>query len=203
MRNWKKFLSSLDNLYSNIEMIEACKAAGLEELHKINRYSSRHVFALNDKFVIKIARSRAGMYQNWNEINIAQYLGDQRKLSRNFAKINLGLSDECNGRFIVMERLTGATRKVAALLQHDKLPELVEAINKVDKVMCMKNRQDLAGRQCGIDSNGRIKMLDYGANDQVLNMYMSARWARSMRNGYPNNSSFRNPSEEDVIFSEQ
>lgn len=182
MRNWKKFVKSLmDSRMSNLDMIKACEDAGLECLHKVSKYSSRQVFALNDKYVIKICRSYAGSLQNWNEINLAQYMN--RSQAKYFAKINFELTDDTWGHFVVMERLTVNNRSIAPQIFSVKCDKMRRIIKETDEAMTLKNINDFAARNCGIDSKGNIKMLDYGGCGKVYKLYNKARVARRKNKG--------------------
>lgn len=196
MRYWKKFVASLaSSNMTNLELIKACEDAGLECLHKVNKYSSRQVFALNDKYVIKICRSYAGSMQNWNEINLSQYMNRTQK--KYFAKVH-ELTDDVYGRFIVMERLTVNNRSIARKIYSDNLNAMRKVITETDKAMCLKNISDFAARNCGTDLKGNIKMLDFGGCMKVYELYHAARVARH------NNKGVRGVlvAEEDVCVSE-
>lgn len=180
MRYWKKFVESLNSAsMTNLDMIKACEDAGLERLAKVKKYSSRDVFALNDKYVIKICRSTAGNHQNWNEINLTEYMGNNRSQNKYFAKLLVELSDTTWGYFVIMERLEVNNRKAGRALWCTKNNALRDMVSQMDKAMTLLNRQDLNYTNVGFDSQGNMKVLDFGASGQVLKMYSAARQARA------------------------
>lgn len=184
MRYWKKFVKSLNSAsMSNLDMIKACEDAGLERLAKVNKYSSRDVFALNDKYVIKICRSTAGNHQNWNEINLTEYMGNNSSQSKYFAKVLVDLSDTTWGYFVIMERLIVNNRKAGRSMWCNKNDALRDMVSQMDKAMTLRNRQDLNYTNVGFDSKGNMKVLDFGACAKVLRMYSAARQARAKQPG--------------------
>ena len=58
-----------------------------------------------------------------------------------------------------------------------------KVIQETDKAMTLKNINDFAARNFGIDSKGNIKMLDFGGCGKVYELYAKARLARRENKG--------------------
>jgi len=182
MLHYRKFLQSLEDM-TNREMVKACQAAGLV---KLGSGSSRVVFAINDKLVIKIALGKAGVSQNETEIQVNAMIDyDFNGYKRYFAKV---YTDLCHYKdyFIIMERLDtkfkGRTR-YTNLLHHARFnPELIEdkteralkhykAAKELDGLMMHVNSDDMHGRNLGMSANGQIKLLDFGLGQKTYRTY--------------------------------
>lgn len=189
MKHYTRFLRTLETM-SNFGMIKACRDAGLEQ---IGKGSSRLVFAINDKLVIKIANCPAGVGQNKTEVRINYMLEyDFPGWKKYFAKIHNNL---CHPRdtFIVMERLdTNFDGKRTVCTQYnnvryrptkvtDRRVQLhVKAVQFIDALVMSSNARDIHAKNLGISANGCIKLLDFGLSNSTLRQYYN-RFERKVK----------------------
>lgn len=187
MRNYTKFIRTLEAMETNKEILTACRLAGLDI---IGVGSSRVVFALNDRLVIKVANSDAGVAQNETECTIWNFLDyDRPQLKQYFAKVHMHLSDPDN-MFIVMDRLskasTGAKQHVTACKFYEVVPgragKFADALQHVDDTFSTLTAQDCRKNNIGQDRNGLIKVLDYGLTRHIWNQYYKQRAAAKLKN---------------------
>lgn len=189
MRNWKTFISSLDGM-TNLQIIDACRAAGLEQVSKEAKYQSRIVFALNNKWVLKVSVSMVGMMQTNNELMMADYLDSVPNHKRHFAKVH-SYSYDSGGRFIIMQRLNTSAPALKLCKQvaknawshraDDDRTGLVKVVLKLDQYLGLQNINDLRSdglRNYGVDDKGRVRVLDFGASMRVYGVYAKAIKAR-------------------------
>ncbi|WEM33081.1 hypothetical protein EJP02_020 [Escherichia phage EJP2] len=188
MRFYNKFLRSLDGL-TNDQMIQACKDAGLE---MVGRGSSRVVYAINDKLVIKIALNSVGITQNKNETKIHfciknEFIG----LSKYFARVYPNLADrkditlvmervetKFKGRIkystaLTVVRFSPARAKVCDI--HKAALKHLQAVSTLDEYMNTCNATDLHAKNIGINDKGQVKILDYGFSPVLRNKYFHGR----------------------------
>ncbi|UYE98437.1 hypothetical protein XbC2_8 [Xanthomonas phage XbC2] len=181
MRYWKNFVNSLHNR-TNDEIISMCKSAGLQQLGKVNKWSSRIVFAINDNWVIKICLSEIGVEQNeceyrlWDSLSIGC-----EHYKKYFAKLYPEMCDTVEYRFIVMQRLTNSTETKKGLIAAAKryspnTKKFRNAIKDIDLHSDLCNEGDIKASNLGKDKNGKIKLLDYGCSRKVVNAFYRARW---------------------------
>lgn len=172
MKHYSKFLASLENM-SNKEMIKACKDAGLKLL---GTGSTRLVFALNERLVIKIATGQAGVDQNEIEIRTWHMLDyDFNKHKRFYAKVHVDL---CHFKdyFLVMERLTksfSTKRSYIRTIERayfgspcskdiKRAEQHYKAAKELDFHLSTLNANDMHPGNIGINSKGIVKSMDYG-----------------------------------------
>jgi hypothetical protein len=159
-------------------MIKACNAAGLQ---KVGRGSSRVVYAINDKLVIKIALGHAGLSQNKEEMKIHYMLNyDFPGWKKYYAKIYPNLSHP-RDMFIIMERVTmsfpGKRKYCKQMMLSRVAPSKVtvrratlhnNAMQKIDELTFSSNARDCHGGNIGITASGVIKAVDYGLSNTLL-----------------------------------
>lgn len=177
MRYWKAFVNSLRDL-TNDEIIKKCNDAGLKQLHKVQRNSSRIVFALNDKWVIKITLSKAGIMQTQNEFRLWDCLYYHPQYKKYFAKLYPEYCDNMNDRFNVMERLTNSSESRKGLTinlkNSPRLNRMLNALTELDSFNNFCNAGDFRTANIGMSSTGKVKMLDYGCCNRVSAAYAAA-----------------------------
>ena len=185
MRNYTKFIRTLEAMETNKEILTACRLAGLEI---IGAGSSRIVFALNDRLVIKVANCDAGVEQNETECMVWNFLDyDRPQLKQYFAKVHMHLSDTDN-MFIVMDRLStaskGSVKHVNACneLKYnikrntiERQHRFADALQHVDDTLSTLTIRDIRKQNIGQDRNGLIKVLDYGLTSNIWNQYYKKR----------------------------
>ena len=185
MRNYTKFIRSLHAMETNKEILTACRLAGLEI---VGAGSSRIVFALNDRLVIKVANSDAGVDQNETECKVWNFLDyDRPHLKQYFAKVHMHLCDPDN-LFIVMDRLStaskGSAKHITACneLKYNAKRKTIErqhhfadALQHVDDTLSTLTIIDISKTNIGQDRNGLIKVLDYGLTRNIWNQYYKKR----------------------------
>ena len=185
MRNYTKFIRSLHAMETNKEILTACRLAGLEI---VGAGSSRIVFALNDRLVIKVANSDAGVDQNETECKVWNFLDyDRPHLKQYFAKVHMHLCGPDN-LFIVMDRLStaskGSAKHITACneLKYNAKRKTIErqhhfadALQHVDDTLSTLTIIDISKTNIGQDRNGLIKVLDYGLTRNIWNQYYKKR----------------------------
>ncbi len=185
MRNYTKFIRTLSEMETNKEILSACRLAGLEI---IGAGSSRIVFALNDRLVIKVANCDAGVEQNETECKVWNFLDyDRPHLKQYFAKVHMHLCDPDN-MFIVMDRLStaskGSAKHVTACneLKYNAKRNTIErqhhfadALQHVDDTLSTLTIIDISKTNIGQDRKGLIKVLDYGLTRNIWNKYYKKR----------------------------
>lgn len=194
MRYYRKFLKELEAMPNNLEMIKHCNL----HLKKIGEGSSRIVFALTDKLVLKIARNKVGVKQNEIEAQVWNFLDyDKPGYKKYFAKVHVALQP-FNDLFLVMDRGVTHGRKphkdmantiyfsCRGMPEHIKAKTArvevltAEALRYVDLTLDTRIMADARIDQLGTFAGGRIKMIDYGLNRYAWNtMYMTDRNAAS------------------------
>ena len=180
MRNYRKFLKSITDM-SNRDMIKACRDAGLKELGK---GSTRIVFELTDKLVIKIALGKAGVEQNKNESQYWVMIDyDFSGLKQYFAKVHI---NDCHwyDYFLVMDKLQTKfddKRKYTKTINDawygrenpksktfiDRALKLRKAVKRVDDIQDAVNWKDIHAGNIGIDGKGLVKIMDYGLTNRT------------------------------------
>lgn len=173
VRNWKVLSDKIQYL-SNVEMIEFFTVNNFERLDRGDNYlTSRAVFAVNDKVVIKIARNNCGMEQNYNEQNVYSRLTNYKK--RFFARLYL---DACiNGSANFMERVQtrkGNVKEFNSLLKNNSIRKFKDIHVNIGKEFNNEYPMDLQNTNIGIKNN-RFVCLDYGGSQYVYDMYKAAR----------------------------
>lgn len=175
-----KHIEVLKNLKSNQAMIQYCKA----NLDLIGTGSSRLVFALNDKLVIKIAKGSIGVKQNSTEIKVwamVDYTFEYYK--RSFAKL---YTDLCHWMdfFVVMERVDTKnnpykrkfnfkTRRSFDTNRKEmdpKIRQIYTHVSVIDEVTFTQNLPDLCSRNVGVNNRGVLKVCDYGFDNTAYKM---------------------------------
>ena len=193
MKQYSKFLRSLESM-SNKGMIQACNAAGLE---KIATGSSRVVYAINDKLVIKIALGDAGHLQNQAEMRVHYMLDyDFPGWKKYFAKMYPDLSHP-RDMFIVMQRLEtkfkGKSQYCKDLSRATYHPNLVknrraqlqrDAVAYMDELLHFSNSRDLHAGNVGITDTGIIKLIDFGLSNTVLYRHYSLSDRRKVKKNF-------------------
>lgn len=132
----------------------------------IGEGSSRKVFDLNNGYVIKIAKNRAGVEQNKMEYYIST--SDDTGL---FAKV---VQASNNYNFIIMRRATRIGDisyvwryfNVKNKIEFLRLPELQKIKNKYNLLLNDLNRESSWGL-----INGKIVIIDYGFTRKVRDRY--------------------------------
>lgn len=176
-----KHIKVLNTLKSNVDMIKYCD----KNLVKLGTGSSRHVYAISDKLVVKVAKGKIGVKQNENEIrvwNLIDYTFEYYK--RSFAKIDV---NQCHWMdlFIVMERLDldnnpykrkfgFKTFKLFRTGKHkeidSKVLQIMKHVSVIDDTAFTNNMSELQGRNMGISNSGILKLCDYGFCNHTFNM---------------------------------
>lgn len=192
MRYYRKFLKELEAMPNNLEMIKHCTL----HLEKLGEGSSRVVFALTNKLVLKIARNNVGVKQNEIEAQVWNFLDyDKPGYKKYFAKVHVALQP-FNDLFLVMDRGETHCQKPhkdmantmwfighgKAKLAKETAPRIEvltsEALHFVDQTLDTRILADARPDQLGTFAGGRIKMIDYGLNRYAWNtMYMTDRKA--------------------------
>lgn len=178
IRNWRKVVKSFEGM-SNRQIIAYLKKNNFKPMHKVYKWSNREVFALNDHYVIKVARSNLGVYQNQTEINtfdcVQMY---EPKYLKYLVPVMLQESDTVNHIFVVMKM----ARKPENKLERKELygraidgkdGKFHKAIEYIDSFMDTENAKDLKHNNLGI-YKGTTRVLDYGCGREVgkeFNLY--------------------------------
>lgn len=178
-RNWKVLSDKIQYL-SNIEMIEFFTVNGFQRLDRGECHlTSRAVFVVNDKVVIKIARNPCGMEQNYNEQNVYSRLTSYDK--RFFATLYL---EQCiNGTVNFMERVKIRKDNIKAFnyaMRDNELFKFRGQHNSIAKEMNNAYAQDIIRENIGL-KDGRLVCLDYGGSQYVYDMYRAARQQHGYR----------------------
>lgn len=179
VRNWRKLVKSFKEM-SNREIIKYLKDNNFKQMHNVSAASSRVVFALNDHYVIKVARSHMGVYQNLTEINV--YEGVQRcepKYLKYLVPVMLKETDTDHHIFVIMKMAKKPKTKLErkqlnsrALCGSDE--QFHEAIKYIDNFMDTDNANDLINNNLGF-YKGTARVLDYGCGKEVSKEFKKYR----------------------------
>ena len=167
-----KHIEVLNTLKSNKEMIKYCKA----NLQLLGSGSSRLVFALNDKLVIKVAKGTIGVKQNSTELKVwamIDYTFEYYK--RSFAKLYINMCHWMDF-FVVMERVdtknnpykrkfnfnTRRSFDTSRKEMDPKIRQIYTHVSVIDDVTFTLNLPDLCARNVGVNNRGVLKVCDYG-----------------------------------------
>lgn len=180
MRYYRKFLKEMEKCSTNAAMVQYCKDAGLPLL---GEGSSRIVFGLTDKLVIKIARNAAGMEQNRVEAEVWNFLDyDKAGYKKYFAKVHVSLQPT-NDMFLIMDRAEKSRKghhKVSTDVFSTKYRSthkanrrnvlFTEALEFLDLTLDTRLVADMREQQLGT-INGKIKLVDFGLNRYIWNTH--------------------------------
>lgn len=171
VRNWRKVVKSFEGM-SNRQIIAYLKKNNFKPMHRVYKWSNREVFALNDHYVIKVARSKLGVYQNQTEANIFDCVKQyEPKYLKYFVPVMLEESDTYNNIFVVMKRARKAENKAERIqlkgrALDGKDQEFHKAMEYIDNFMDCENAKDLKPNNLGI-YKGTVRVLDYGCGREV------------------------------------
>lgn len=131
----------------------------LRKYRKVHRGTSRMCLIVGNK-VIKVAYNQRGYLQNECEYNV--YFSSDKRDIKHFAKI---YDWSCGFEWIIQERVSKHTEKVSQRLYESVKYKLTRVLDAYE--LC---RGDIRS-QMGYSSKGIIKCYDYGASQNLFNLY--------------------------------
>lgn len=183
VRNWRKVVQSFKEM-NNRQIIQYLKKNNFRPMHRVYKWSNREVFALNDHYVIKVARSKLGAYQNQTEVNTFDAVKSyEPKYLKYFVPVMLRESDTDNNIFVVMKMAHKPENKSERIELNSRAEggndnRFHKAMEYIDAFMDTENAKDLKHNNLGI-YNGTARVLDYGCGREVGKEFKLYRLNRS------------------------
>lgn len=185
IRYWRKFIERLEDM-TNVQAIELCDSLGLRRLSNDSfTRQSRSVYALNDHYVLKIARNKVGAEQNQHEIDV--YNLAEIKNRKYFAKLVLDVSSY---RFVVMEKVTTFKEDGRGLFSISKTSSFEFHRNHAERIVS-NYFYDLYKTANVGKRRGQVVALDYGFSKQAADMYRASRAGTRWQNSIELEKNFK------------